>query len=387
MTRVAVVGGGIVGFASAYYLAERGAEVTVLEQGRIGHGSTPRAGGGIREQFSTPVSVALSRRSVEVWESFEERFGVDIDYRRHGYLYLARERATAERLREAVAFHDDQGVPSRYVAPEETVEYCAGIRTEQYAGGTYCPTDGYADPERALQGFALAAAREGVEVRLGRRVTDVLTEGGAESGRVTGVATDGDRVEADYVVNAAGAWAPAVAGMAGVELDVRPSRRQLAVVAPATPLDPSGPFVTDLDTGTYFRPEDERLSYVGGHVGEDRAVDPDGFDRRHDPTWASEAVERAYDCATHFGPGSEVVDGWAGLYALTPDHHPVIEEVRPGLVVAAGFSGHGFMQSPATGQCVAELVTEGAATTVDVSGLTNDRFERGEAFEETFYSA
>ncbi|MFB6305207.1 MAG: NAD(P)/FAD-dependent oxidoreductase [Haloferacaceae archaeon] len=383
MTRVVVVGGGIVGFASAYYLADRGVDVTVVEQGRVGNGSTPRAGGGIREQFSTPTSIALSRRSVEVWESFEDRFGVDIDYRRHGYLYLAREDATAERLREAVAFHGDHGVPSRYVAPEEIVEYCAGIRTEQYVGATYCPTDGYADPELALQGFALAAAREGAAVRLGRRVTDVLTDGD----RATGVETDRGRIAADYVVNAAGAWAPTVAAMAGVDLDVRASRRQLAVVAPATPLDPSAPFVTDLDTGSYFRPEDDRLSYVGGHFDGERAVDPDSFERRHDPTWAAEAVERAYDCATYFGPGSEVVDGWAGLYALTPDHHPIIEEVRPGFVVAAGFSGHGFMQSPATGQCVAEIVTEGAASTVDVSGLTNDRFERDAAFEETFYSA
>ena len=383
MTRVVVVGGGIVGLAGACYLADRGADVTVLEQGRIGNGSTPRAGGGIRETYTTVPSVALSRESIAVWERFDERFGVDIDYRRHGYLYLAREAETDAKLREAAEFHAEHGVDSRHLAPEEITDRCAGIRSEQYAGAIHSPTDGYADTERALQGFALAAAARGAEVRLGHRVTDVLVSGD----RVTGVETDAGRIEADHVVNAAGAWAGRVAATAGVDLPIRPSRRQLAVVAPERPVEPTAPFVTDLDTGSYFRPETDRLSYVGGHFGEPRTADPDGFERRHDPTWADEAVEHAYDCATYFGPGSEVIDGWAGLYALTPDGHPVIDEVRPGLVVAAGFSGHGFMQSPATGRCVAELVLDGAAETVDVSALSLDRFERGATLDETFYSA
>lgn len=377
-----VIGGGIVGLASAYYLGREGVDVTVLEQGRIGHGSTPRAGGGIREQFSTEVSIALSKESIAVWETFEEEFDADIGYRRNGYLYLARTAETADALRDAVGFHDDHGVPSRFVEPDAFSEHCPGVRADRYAGATYCPTDGYADTERALQGFALAAAREGVRIHLGRPATDVHREGD----RVTGVDTAAGRLEADVVVNAAGAWSGKVARLAGVELHVRPERRQLAVVEPETAVPADGPFVTDLDSGSYFRPADG-LAYVGGHFSESSSADPDAFRREADDSWTETALSNAREVATYFGPGSQVRRGWAGLYAMTPDHHPIVDEVVPGFVVASGFSGHGFMQAPATGQAVAELVTEGEASLVDVSGLTDDRFERDEGFEETFYSA
>ena len=376
----AIVGGGIVGLASAYYLRQRGVDATVFERDRIGAGSTPRAGGGIREQFSTPVSIALSRESVTVWKRFEEEFGVDIDYRRSGYLYLARTEETAERIRDLTALHAEHDVPSEFVASEEAVERCPELRADRYVGATYCPTDGFADPERALQGFALGAARAGAEVRVGAPVTDVVREGD----RVAGVETPDGRVEADYVVNAAGAWAPAVASMAGLDLPIVAERRQLLVVGSKVPL--SVPFTIDLDTGSYLRPHGEG-AYIGGRFDERDVVDPDAFDPTYDDDWADEARERAADCTRYVAPDARIKRGWAGLYAMTPDHHPIVEETVSGFVTAAGFSGHGFMQSPAAGRVVAELIADGEASAVDVSALAADRFERGEALHETFYSA
>ena len=379
-----VVGGGIVGLASAYSLRRRGVEVTVLEQGRIGHGSTPRAGGAIREQFSTDVSVALSRESVAVWRDFADRFDVDIDYRRNGYLFLARTEATAAAVRDVVAFLEDRGVPSRYVEGDDLGDHFPGLRTGQFTGGAYSPDDGYADTERALQGYALAAAREGAAIHLGRRVTDVLRQ----DGHVIGVETDDGTLEADVVVNAAGAWAARVGALAGVDLPIRPERRQLAVVEPDRAVIAESPFVADLDSGAFVRPADED-AYVGGHFEKPGSVeaDPDAYDRGYDVSWAETALSRARELSTAFGPDSSITGGWAGLYAMTPDHHPIVEEVLPGFVVAAGFSGHGFMQAPATDQVVAELVADGAASTVDISRLTLDRFERGETLSETLYSA
>lgn len=378
-----IVGGGIVGLASAYYLRQEGVDVTVIEQGRIGHGSTPRAGGGIREQFSTPVSIELSRKSIEVWREFDDRFAVDINYRRHGYLYLARTQQTAEAIQDSVAFHNNHDVPSEFVAPDQLSEYCPGLRTDEYVGGTYCPTDGYADTELALQGFGLAAARNGAKIKLGHRVTDILQQ----NDRVVGVETDHGQLEADFVVNAAGAWARTIGQMAGIDLEITPERRQLAIVEPATPLDPTGPFVTDLDTGAYFRPKDETLSFIGGHFEDSSPADPDTYQREYDDAWADRVITEAGNVATNFGPGTRIRQGWAGLYAMTPDHHPIIEEIKPGFVVAAGFSGHGFMQSPATGKLVSELITTGTPSLLDISPLTHDRFERGEQLTETFYSA
>ncbi|WP_135826912.1 NAD(P)/FAD-dependent oxidoreductase [Halorussus ruber] len=381
---VAIVGGGIVGLASAYYLAERGATVTVYEKGSIGSGSTERSVGGIRAQFSTPVNVELSLASMEIWETFEENFGVDIAYRRPGYLFAAREAATAEAFEEQVAMQNELGVPSELLDPEEATEYCPGLRADEFVGATYSPTDGFADPHLALQGFAEAAREAGAEIHTKTGVTEIHREGG----EVTGITAEGEREDADFVVNAAGPWARRVAEMADVDLPVAPKRRQMIVVDPETPVPEDVPLTIDLDTGSHFRPEREGKALVGGHfAGEtegdaDPDQNPDGFDRNIDLDWAAEAIERAGDCAAYFGQESEIRRGWAGLYAVTPDHHPIVGETVPGFINAVGFSGHGFQHAPATGQIVAELVLDGEASLVDISALGSDRFETGELVEE-----
>lgn len=381
---VVVIGGGIIGLASAFYLREHDVAVTVCEKDRIGHGSTPRAGGGIRAQFSTPVSIALSQKSIEIWEEFHADFHTDINYRRNGYLYLARSEQMASAIEDIVTLHNAHGVQSQFIDPEEAAEYCQDLHTENYVGATYCPTDGYSDPERALQGFALGAAQSGADIHIGRPVTDITLD----DGHVTGVETTTGRIDADFVVNAAGAWAGHIGQLADLDLPITPERRQLIVLEPETPVEQDAPFVTDLDTGAYFRPETATLAYAGGHFADDAdAADPETFDRDYDPPWAETVLTNVRDVAGYFGPETTITSGWAGLYAMTPDHHPIIEESLPGLIVAAGFSGHGYMQSPATGQVVAELIVNGAATTVDISELTATRFEEDNSLAEVFYSA
>jgi sarcosine oxidase subunit beta len=375
---VAVVGGGIVGVASAYYLAQRGVEVTVFERDSLGAGSTERAVGGIRAQYSTPVNVDLSVASMRVWDAFEDRFGVDIAYRTHGYLFLTREPGTADSFERNVEMQRERGVPSELLSPEDATAHCAGLDPEPFAAATYSPTDGYADPHLALQGYARAARESGVEIRTGTAVTDVRREGGT----VVGIEADGERVGTDFVVDAAGAWAGHVAEMAGVDLPIEPQRRQTVVVDPARPVPETDPLTIDLDTTAHFRPEREGRALVGGHFDAPESADPDRYDDGMDTGWAVEAVERAAEFVDYFGPETRLRRGWAGLYAVTPDHHPVIEEVLPGFVVAAGFSGHGFQHAPATGQIVSELVCDGEASLVDIDALSNDRFERGELVEE-----
>ena len=377
---VVVVGGGIIGLASAYYLERGGADVTVLEKASIGAGNTGRANGGIRAQFTSPVSSALSKASIAVWESFEERFGVDIEYRRPGYLFLARDESTAARFEENVRRQNELGIDSRWVTPAEAKELCPGLHHEAFVGGTYCPTDGIADPHLALQGFSAAAREAGVDIRTKTEVVDVRQD---ESGAVTGVETDSGTIATDYVVNAAGAWAKQVGRMAGIDLPVTPKRRKLMVVDPEKPVAEDVPFTIDSDLGVHFRPEREGSAVAGGHFAEcDPAKDPDDFSTATSIDWAAEVIERGAEVADYFGPETRVTRGWAGLYAVTPDHHPIVEETVPGFVNAVGFSGHGFMQSPATGQIVAEIITEGSASPVDVSDLTADRFANGVHLEE-----
>ena len=381
---VVVCGGGIVGLAAAHYLAERGAEVTVCEAGALGSGNTDRSAGGIRAQFSTRVNVALSLASMAVWDTFEDRFGVDIAYRRSGYLFLARTDDTAAQFREQVAMQQDLGVPSEFLSPREAREYCPELDVEEFVGATYAPTDGFADPHLALQGFSQAASESGVDVRTKTPVTgvDVVDTGDPVTADVT-VDTPAATIDADVFVNAAGAWARRVGTLVDLDLPIAPRRRQVAVVDPETPVPETVPLTIDLDTGSYFRPEREGQALCGGHFSAtDPDVDPDDYDTGMDLDWAVTAVEHAGRVANYFGPETGIVRGWAGLYAVTPDHHPIVECSAPGVVTAAGFSGHGFQHAPATGQLVAELCLDGEASLLDISRLARERFDRGVDDEE-----
>lgn len=377
--RAVIIGGGIIGLASAYYLRQRGVDVTVLEKSSIGSGSTDRANGGIRAQFSSPVSAALSKESIEVWDRFEVEFDTDIEYRRPGYLFLARNESTAEQFRENVRKQNELGVDSEYLTPPEAKEHCPELHVEKFVSATYCATDGFADPHLGLQGFSRAANEADADIRTKVEVTDVLRN----AGDVVGVETDGGTIEADYVVNAAGAWAARVGKMAGLDIPVSPKRRQLMVVDPEIPVNDDIPLTIDIDRSVHFRPEREGSAVVGGHFAtKDPDEDPDHTKEKMDLDWAAKTIEEASKCVNYFGPESRIKRGWAGLYAVTPDHHPIIEETVPGFVNAVGFSGHGFMQAPATGQIVAEIVADGAPSLVDVSDLTADRFDRGVRLKE-----
>ncbi|ELZ10278.1 MULTISPECIES: NAD(P)/FAD-dependent oxidoreductase [Natrialba] len=377
-----VIGGGIVGLSSALELAERGVDVTVCEQGSIGTGSTERSAGGIRAQFSSPINVELSRESMRVWDEFTERFDAEIDYRKTGYLFLARSEETAAAFEERVAMQNDRGVPSEVLDPSEACEICSGIDPDQFVAATYSPTDGFADPHLALQAYARAAAAAGVDVRTQTPVTDVIRAGDRDPGdgtggaRVTGVETPDGRLEADIVVNAAGPWAREIAAMADVFLPITPKRRQIAVVQPETPVPETDPLAIDLESGSYFRPDRDGDALVGGHFADnDPASDPDGYPRSMDFEWSIDALEAAAEWTTYFGPESAVKRGWAGLYAVTPDDTAIVEETVPGFITAAGFSGHGFQHAPATGQLVAELAVDGEASLLGIDALSSDRFE------------
>lgn len=376
---VVVVGCGIVGAACAYELARRGVEVDVYESGSIGGGSTARSAGGVRTQFSTRVNVELSRASLPVWESFEERFGVDIGFRQVGYLFLAREEETAATFRENVTMQRELGVPVEFLEPAQLRRRHPRLHAEEFRGGTYAACDGFADPYLALQGYVAAAREAGARIHTHAPVTDVIREDDADDAPVVGIVADGERIDADAVVNATGPWAARVAATAGIDLPVTPRRRQALVVDPTTAVPEDAPLTIDLDVGVYFRPEREGAAIVGGEFGgEDPEQDPDGYDEGIDLEWAATAIERAADVADYFGPETRIRRGWAGLYAVTPDHHPILEETVPGFVNAVGYSGHGFQHAPATGVVVAELLLDGEAKTVDVSRLSSDRFE-GEA--------
>ncbi len=370
-----IVGAGIMGCAIAHALAERGlTDVLVLERDRIAGGATADAAGGIRQQFSTATNVELATYSVRVWETFAERFGVDIGLRQQGYLFLLTDPAEEPVFRGNLALQQRLGVPARWVDPAEIAELNPAVVLDDVIGGSFCPEDGWCDTSGATMGYARAARRLGVEIAEDAPVTGIRVE----DGRVTGVETPEGAVATPLVILCAGPQTRQVGALAGADLPIDPYRRMSFVTEPFAAIPPTVPMTIEFATGLYFHPESH--GFLFGMANRD---EPPGFDKTVDEDWMATTVEALVARAPAFEEAS-ILRGWAGFYEVTPDDNPLLGWVGEpaGLAVAAGFSGHGFMQGPAIGACMAELLLDGAATTVDITPFRPSRFAEGALAQE-----
>lgn len=374
---VTVIGGGITGMTSAYYLSERdGVEVTLLEQGKnIGHGSTPRAAGGIRTLYSTPIHIGLSLESIDVWSSFEADHGLKVDYQNNGYLYCVSNRTQYETLRADVHVQNQMGANTELLSAEEAAQLVPELNTNRFLAAAHDPQASLVDPHAALQAYAQLARENGVNVQTKSKVTDLLQDG---NGRIVGVEiNNGEKtIRSDKVVNAAGPWGHRIAAMAGVDIPIYPKKRRAAILEPSIKIPDDSPLVKDLESSTFFRPWDGDTVMAGGHfVGEDPDVDPDdsnSYEDKIDYEWAERLMDALMDSAGYFTLDTSIVNAWSGVYAITASNHPIIEESVPGLVNDVGHSGRAFMHAPATGKLVAEIAVDGQATLLDTTALQTD---------------
>ena len=373
---VVIIGGGIIGCATAYHLARRGCtNVVVLERNTVGSGSTSKAAGGIRVQFSTPVHIEFSLRSIKVWERFTEEFGVDVDYRRWGYLFLAGDEAELETYRRTVALQRSLGGEVELIGPDEVGRIVPGLRVDDLLGAAWGPRDGFADPNTACQGFAAAARRLGVEIVEGVEVTALETAGH----RVQAVVTSRGRVAAGAILNAAGPWAGQVAKLSGIDLPLMPINRQIFLTKPTAPLPHELPLI--INTGRRISMKREGRETIGIS-----AVDDDQPSTL-EPSVNHDFLAQIIDGAVHRLPALDnapLVGSYAGILEHTPDKHPILGSVpgHEGYFLAVGFSGHGFQHSPIVGQLMAEVILDGRASTVDISPLRFTRFAEGKLNEE-----
>ena len=380
MTRTAdviVVGGGVVGASAAYHIADAGAgHVLVLERAdQLAEGSTGACAGGFRYQFSSEVNVRLSRASIPMITGFTDDHGLPLDVAQHGYLFIVRTESLWRDFLAANRMHASVGVEAEVLSPEEAVALAPGISAERLVGATYGPRDGIADPSGLTQGYATLARRAGAEIELGVEVQGVRSS----NGRVLGVDTTGGPVDAGVVVNAAGPWAGRLASTVGVDLPLEPIPRHVLVTGPFPGAPERRTLVIDAETTFYFHREG-----AGVLMGMGGAAEVASFDTTPDEAFIAE--ELLPTAVRVFPPVEEaaVEHAWVGLYEMTPDRHPIIGQAPgvAGFYLANGFSGHGFQHAPVVGKLLAELIVEGAARTVDISGLGLERFERGHLVRE-----
>lgn len=369
---VLIVGGGIVGASTAYHAAAAGlGRVVLLERAdRLATGATGACAGGFRQQFSSEVNIRLSQASVPMIVRFEAEHGIPVSVWQDGYLFLIRreeERAPYER---AAALQRSLGVDAHTLAPSEAADLVPGLAVDDVTCAHYCPQDGIADPAALTEGYATLARRAGAEIITGTEVTGLRREGD----RIIGVETSREAWSAGCVVLATGPWSARLAATAGVDLPVEPVPRNVVVTSSFPGAPARRTLVIDAATSFYFHREGDGVLMGMGAPGERPSFDVTP-DRPFIEGPLLETAVRVFPPLEHAG----IASTWAGLYEMTPDRHPIIgtPEGLSGLVIATGFSGHGFQHAPVVGLLVAEILGAGRATSVDVSSLGPGRFADG----------
>lgn len=362
---IIIVGGGIIGASIAFHLAVKKVRgILLLEKGFLGEGSTAKCAGGIRTQFSTEINILFSLKSLETWDRFQEITGIDLGFKRTGYLFLAATVEEWEVFRKSAAWQRRFGIPVELLSSAEIHYRWPFIYTEDLQGGTFCPWDGYAGPYEALSGFVQGARRGGVEILEKTEVLNIFRQGD----RVAGVRTNKGDISAPIVINAAGPYAGEVGQRAQAQVPVHPYRRQLFFTSPFPHLPDSIPLIIDYHRGWYCRREGPGILLSGPKD------DFPSFNQQVDFEGMAQAVESAVYRLPVLDKAS-IVRGWAGSYEISPDHHAILGEhpELKGFFLANGFSGHGFQHSPAAGQVLAELVL-GEPPFLDISSLSARRF-------------
>jgi len=370
---IIIIGGGIIGTSIAFHLAQKGARgVVLLEKGMLGEGSTAKCVGGIRSQFSTEINIRFSLESLPTWDHFEEITGVDLGFKKVGYLFLATTEDEWVVFKTNVHLQQEFAIPVEPLSPGEIQGRWPYLKVDDLQGGTFCPRDGYAGPYEALSGFAKGARRGGVKIYEGTEVREILHEGG----KIAGVRTSNGNITAPVVVNAAGPYAEQAGKMAGVEVPVKPYRRQIFFTPPFPWIPDPIPLVIDFHRGWYFRREGQGLLLSGPkdnfpsfnvHVDYEAMVEV-----AENSIYRVPILEKA-----------EINRGWAGSYEISPDNHAILGEAPgvKGLFLANGFSGHGFQHSPAVGQIMSAIIL-GEKPSIDISCLSVERFSRGQLIQE-----
>lgn len=373
---VVIIGGGVIGCSLAYHLALRGCrDVVVVEKNLFeGAENSSLSAGGVRHQFASEVNARLSQYAIERFERFHDDMGADIEFHQDGYLFMATSEAQMAAFDAQLALWARLGIPVERLGPEAIATRVPGLNLDGIVGGTFCAKDGYVDPHAIFSAYARRARELGARFRFQTQATGIRRQGDT----LLGVETTQGFIACETVVAAAGPLAPTVAGWFGVDVPVKPYRRQILTTMPFAGLPKGLPMVVDMGTGLYFRPETGGL--LIGMVNRD---EPSSFNTAVDRPFGDHVIMTALERYPVL-ESAQMGRSWAGLYDVSPDHHAILGPVdgAPGLILATGFSGHGIMHAPAVGDNLASVILSGTSP-IDITPLRLERFARGEAFHES----
>jgi sarcosine oxidase, subunit beta len=377
---VIIIGGGVQGASLAFHLAQRGVKAMVIEKQFVGAGATGRSSGLVRMHYDTEVEARLAWESFQYFRNWKELVGGECGFTRTGFIQIVSATQT-DALKVNVAMHQRIGIPVVIITADDVRRLAPAFATDDFEFAAYEPESGYAMPSDTANALLAAARQRGARLVQGEAVTGVRVEGG----RVAGVETTAGVYSAPVVVNAAGAWAGQINQMVRLALPYDTWRHDTMFVARPAELGPSHPTVIDFPREMYFRPEGE-LTLVGLEDGNPLGESPDGDAGHAKPGF----VERAIDRVCLRIPAMErgrLHSAHGGYDGITPDQHPLLGAAGPaGFYLDCGYSGTGFKTAPATGLCLAELILDGAARTVDISPLAPWRFAEGRSIKGNYES-
>jgi sarcosine oxidase subunit beta len=372
---IVIIGGGIIGCALAFELAKRGRkDILVIEKNYLSSGATGRCGAGIRQQWGTVLNATLARDSTRIFEHLEEYTGYEgnCGLNQGGYLFVAHTTAEWTQFQKNLVLQHSLDIPSIKLTPQEAKELVPHLNTEGLFGATFCQTDGHADPFHCTFAYAKGAEKMGVEIATYTEVTGLRVAGD----KITGVETSKGYVETATVINATGYNASKITQMAGLDVPVFPERHQILITEPVNRIQ--DPMVVSLHYRFYCQ-QTPHGSFIMG-IGD--PTEPVSYNIN--ASW-----KFLEDCATQVTgvlpilKNIRIVRHWAGLYDMSPDRNPIIDEMKgvSGFYTAAGFSGHGFMVAPKIAILIAQKLT-GEKMDIDLRLFSSDRYETGELLLE-----
>ncbi len=370
-----IIGGGIIGAATGYYLSKAGLSVRLFEKGYLCSGSTGRCIGGVRQQFTSECSIRLMMESVRLFSEMDRELDAEVHWHPGGYLFLAHDGGKKKAFLDNIAVQQKAGLKEvRWVEAAEVKELFPLVDTSGLLGGSYCPSDGQAYPFAVVRGYANKIREAGGRIHTFKEVAGVLQQGGKAKGVET---ASGEKYYANIVVNCAGPWAKDVGRMAGIEVPVEPERHEALITEGVEYL--SLPMLVDYRAdGGYFQQFRHNGQFIGCYTP---VPNFPGTSCQSTYEFLAEMPRRMLKLVPALAE-VKVIRQWAGSYEMTPDGNPIVDRTElEGFFVAAGFCGHGFMLGPASAREAANLIASGERSPLLADFLLGRTYASGEAMK------